>query len=51
MAANADVLPKKYLIIDRFEIKKKLGQGGFGITYQAEDKLLHRPVALKELYL
>jgi hypothetical protein len=33
----------------RFEIRRMLGRGGFGITYAAADRRLHREVAIKEL--
>ena len=33
----------------RYEIHRKLGRGGFGITYAATDRRLHREVAVKEL--
>lgn len=33
----------------RFEIRRVLGRGGFGITYAATDRRLHREVAVKEL--
>ena len=33
----------------RFEIRRVLGRGGFGITYAATDRRLHREVAIKEL--
>ncbi|MEY2431923.1 MAG: serine/threonine protein kinase, bacterial [Acidimicrobiaceae bacterium] len=33
----------------RFEIRRVLGRGGFGITYAAGDRRLHREVAVKEL--
>jgi serine/threonine-protein kinase len=35
---------------DDFVIKKRLGQGGFGITYRSEDTALRRPVAIKEFF-
>jgi serine/threonine protein kinase len=34
-----------------YEIVAKLGQGGFGITYRAEQTVLGRTVAVKEFYL
>ena len=33
----------------RYVIHRKLGRGGFGITYAADDRRLHRQVAIKEL--
>jgi serine/threonine protein kinase len=33
----------------RYSVGRVLGQGGFGITYLGADKLLGRPVAIKEL--
>ncbi len=35
--------------IDRFRILGRIGQGGMGSVWRAEDTLLHRPVALKLL--
>ncbi|MPY67728.1 DUF3320 domain-containing protein [Deinococcus sp. SDU3-2] len=34
----------------RYQILRTLGQGGFGITYQARDALLQRTVVIKELF-
>ena len=35
--------------IDRFRVLGRLGQGGMGTVWKAEDTLLHRPIALKLL--
>ena len=34
----------------KYRIIKTLGQGGFGITYEAEQVLLRRKIALKEFF-
>ena len=35
----------------KYRIEKVLGQGGFGITYEAEQVSLHRKVAIKEFFM
>lgn len=34
----------------KYTIVRVLGQGGFGITYEGYDEILHRTVAIKELF-
>lgn len=34
---------------DRYTIERRLGEGSFGIVYEARDRLLDRPIALKVL--
>lgn len=38
------------LLGDQFTIKRRLGNGGFGITYLAQDNYLERNVVVKECY-
>lgn len=38
------------LLGDQFTIQRRLGNGGFGITYLAEDNYLERSVVIKECY-
>jgi serine/threonine protein kinase len=44
-------LPQGLILRDKYKINKVLGQGGFGITYLAEDNVLHIKVCVKELYV
>lgn len=45
---SVNVLPSGYILKDDFKILKSLGQGGFGITYLAEDLSLGHKVVIKE---
>ena len=44
-------LPLNFQLNNKYRIKKVLGQGGFGITYLAEDTLLDIDVCIKELFV
>jgi serine/threonine protein kinase len=33
--------------LDEFNVIRRLGAGGFGAVYQAQDTLLNRPVAIE----
>ncbi len=46
-AVNPENLPEGHVIDDRYEIKEKLGQGGFGAVYLAWDRKLEKDKALK----
>ena len=47
---NIAPLQQGSAINNRFEIQEDIGQGSFGITYRAWDRLLKRQIALKECF-
>lgn len=44
-------LPVGFELRDNYRIEKLLGQGGFGISYLAEDTVLETKVCVKELFI
>lgn len=45
------ILPANYILFNRYEILEPIGQGGFGITYKALDRLENDLVCVKELFI
>ena len=43
--------PDTLLQNGKYKILRTLGQGGFGITYEAEHMVLHKTVAIKEFFM
>ncbi|MDY6915267.1 MAG: protein kinase, partial [Candidatus Cloacimonadota bacterium] len=46
-AVNLENLPAGYIVDERYEVKAKIGQGGFGAVYRAYDKKMNIDKALK----
>ena len=49
IANGGHSLPPGYEL-DEYVIEREIGTGGFGVTYKAHDRLLERPVAIKEYF-
>ena len=47
---QSSALPVGYMLRDTYTIQSVLGQGGFGITYLAEEDVTERRVVIKENY-
>ena len=50
VTSDPHLLPENTILNKRYRIKRFLGQGGFGITYEGYDTLLMARVAIKEFY-
>ena len=48
---EAHQLPPGTILHGRFEIRRVIGEGGFGITYEGRDQILDARVAIKEYYM
>ncbi len=46
---GSEVMEAEQIYFERYKVHKKLGEGAYGIVWLAEDQLLHRQVAIKEL--
>jgi serine/threonine-protein kinase len=44
-------LPSNFVLNQRYEILAPIGQGGFGITYKALDRIANELVCIKELFI
>ena len=51
MQSVAELQPGAELYNGKYVVEKKIGQGGFGITYRAVQKELGREVCIKEFFL
>ncbi len=49
LAAPAE-LAEGSILDGRYEVRRVIGRGGFGITYEVQDQRLERAVAIKELF-
>lgn len=50
LCANADGPPLGTVLDGRYEIVGLLGHGGMGVVFEATQKSMHRPVAVKTLH-
>lgn len=50
LAVDAELGPGTVIGDGRFSVRRVIGRGGFGITYEVDDRRLHRCVAVKELF-
>ncbi len=51
MITQQDITPQPRVIGDRYALEVELGRGGMGVVWRAQDQMIGRKVAIKELHV